>query len=169
MNNSNVIVNGLVILGKITAIFFIIGGIIAGLGLIMYSFVSKQFNGEKTMAIVDKDNIKCSQQVNFRMKPEILCDVPLKYNVDGKEMTTTLNSIPNDMINPNYPIKIEYNRKKPDNVSLIMFDKKNSSSNMIMGILIIILVIYLGNWLYNNDSLSSILGIGQLGSFIVGV
>ena len=40
---------------------------------------------------------------------------------------------------------------------------------MIMGILIIILVIYLGNWLYNNDSLSSILGIGQLGSFIVGV
>lgn len=159
------ITDGLVILGKITAILLIIGGVLFGLTLIAYGMMSSNFKGGKTLANVSQVN--CTQKLDLMMKPHVSCDLDLAYKVGNTPMKSTFKDIPKDAISTDYPLAIQYEEADPSKISLIVMDKKNSMGNIVMGILILLVSLYLGMWLYNTDSLTSLLGIGQLGRFIV--
>ena len=161
----NTITNGLVILGKIFAILFIIGGILYGLYLVSYGFMAANFDGEKTTGVIGA--MSCAQELDMMMKPQVTCDIPIAYLVDKKPMTTVLNDVPLNAINPNYPINLQYEKKDPSKVSLVIFDKKKATASIITGVIVAIVAIYIGMWIYRTDALSSILGIGQLGRFII--
>jgi hypothetical protein len=164
----NTITDGVIMLGKIVAILIIFAGVMFGISLVSYGIMSMKFDGKTTTATIDSKNVACVQKLDLMMQPRIDCDVPITYNVDGKPMTLTLNNLPKNALSAEYPVAVSYENADPSKVSLLVFDKSSAPMNIVLGIFMIIISVYIGMWIYKTNAFASVLGIGQLGRMIVG-